>query len=116
MMMRATYDIEVIREWQRRLAKYNSDSAWLRFPMYGGTLVVVLAGVLLPASMIPYLFGVFCANLFFIGFLLSKYSRGSLKCPHCAKTPYFYFNTRAPQDVCKHCGYWLVETNAQKAS
>jgi len=114
--MRATYDIEVIREWQRRLAKYNSDSAWLRFPMYGGTLVVVLAGMLLPASMIPYLFGVFCANLFFIGFLLSKYSRGSLKCPHCAKTPYLYFNTRAPQDACKHCGYWLVETNAQKAS
>jgi hypothetical protein len=111
MIKRATYDADVVIEWQRRRRAFRRSSHWVWWPFW---IAVLLAPL-------PFIFGVidvkpgayvFAFLLLFVGLHLRYRHLGILACPHCGKAP---SPDRSGQmslgeiDCCPHCSYWLID-------
>lgn len=107
--MKATRDIAVIIEWQRRRSAYATRSAWLRMPFYGSLVFCFLGPLFLPPTFRLYVAAAVVVILLLIGVYLSVYSYSSLACPHCGKRPFNVYDVRIAHDHCRKCGYWLED-------
>jgi hypothetical protein len=111
MIERATYDAEVVTEWQRRLRAPRRSSQWIWWPYW---IAVLLAPL-------PFIFGVIDIKpgafvvaflLLFVGLHLRYRHLLILACPHCGKSPSPDRYGQMPMgeiDCCPHCGYWLID-------
>lgn len=110
MNKRATFDPQVVAEWQRRRTAFRQTSRWV--------WVAYWSAVLLAPS--PFLFGVIppwpaALVTAFVALLVGLFLRCHtvvLTCPHCGKRPAPDSFGQIPigdVDCCPHCSYWLID-------
>jgi uncharacterized protein YbaR (Trm112 family) len=111
MIARATFDAEVVAEWQRRRSAFRRSSRWVWWPFW---LVVLLAPLPFILNVIDVKPGAFVVAfvLLFVGFHLRYRHLGILACPHCGKPPApdrFGQMALGEMDCCPHCSYWFID-------
>ena len=109
MELRATLDLEVVKEWGRRCAERRRGPHFSRYFMALVFLMAFLLPLLGVVEYFPYLAWVAALAGFCI-FALRGVASAGIKCPNCGRTP-----TTAGQiplnrmDFCPHCRYWLID-------
>lgn len=111
MIAHASFDAEVVAEWQRRHRAFRRSSRWLWGAFW---LVVLLAPLPFILGVVDVKPGAFVVAfvLSFVGLHLRYRHLQILACPHCGKPPTpdrFGQMTLGKIDCCPHCSYWLVD-------
>jgi hypothetical protein len=116
MIERATFDSDVVEEWQRRRMAFRQSAQWVWWPFWIAVLLAPLPFIL---GIIDLKAGAFVVMfvLVFVGIHLRYRHLHIVACPHCGKPPApdrFGQIHLGEVDCCPHCGYWLINIRGSK--